>query len=61
MLSDMLWERVSITSSTRYLQRVIDNRLLVASNVGLASAIVGIVVILSLDQRFYLGSGSIKL
>lgn len=61
MLSDMLWERVSITSSTRYLQRVIDNRLLVTANVGLSSAVVGIVVILSLDQRFYFGSGSIKL
>lgn len=34
---------------------------LVASNISLASAIVGIVVVLSLDQCFYFGSGSVKL
>lgn len=33
----------------------------VASNIGFASAIVSIVVILGLDQRFYFGSGSIEL
>ena len=61
MLLDMVWERVSINSSTKKLLSMIGDSLLIATNVGLAGAIVCVIVILSLDQRFYLRSGSVEL
>ena len=61
MFLDMMRDRVSIDMSTHLTHKMTKSALLVASNIGLASAIVGIVVVLGLDQSFYLGSGSIKL
>lgn len=53
-------ENICQLVSTRFRTRI-GEYLLVTPNIGLAGAIVGIMVIFGLDQRFYFGSGSVEL
>ena len=54
-------ENICPSVSPRIISKVITDYSLITSDIGLASAIVGIVVILSLEQCLHLGNGSVKL